>query len=667
MFHRWESNKLGKYAILPINYLPLKHLVKIKMRIISKEDFNNFVNTLIKENSLNIIGVKAKGDKFAFEPLESASELRLDYDVTLLPPKKYFFPQRETLVTYTVSNGFSAKNHDVKPFVIIGVHPYDMVALLHMDEIFMETKSDPYYFEKRKLSIIIGVNMQKMSKWCFAPYMGCATIEYGYDLMLTDLGNRYAINIGSEKGEALLEKYAKNVTDALARDIQLVGQKKREILNMSQQKFDFPPELIPELLSKTYEESGFWEKHSEKCLACGSCVLVCPTCYCFDVKDNPDLSLEHGERIRTWDGCLLEDFAKIASGENFRPTRPTRYRHRYFKKGKYLYDRFGFISCVGCGRCSSNCLPDIANPVNLFNDMYHETQSLGMEVAPAAEPTVDIQTEGNINYVPKLATIIKKVPMTANETLFEIKIDDGSELDHKPGQFVEVSVFGIGEAPISVSSSPMKKGTFELCVRKLGNVTTKLHTLNKGDKVGIRGPFGNGFDSEFLKGKDLLFVAGGLGIAPLRSLFNYVLDNRKNYGRVMLLYGCKEPRELLFSEEMLALAKRDDVEFKPTVNWCPENEVWTGNIGVITTLIPQVNFDPESTYAVICGPPIMYKFVIHDLKGRNVPDDHIILSLERRMKCGVGKCGHCQINQIYVCKDGPVFNYSKIKGIPEAL
>jgi NAD(P)H-flavin reductase/NAD-dependent dihydropyrimidine dehydrogenase PreA subunit len=637
------------------------------MRVISKEDFNNFVNTLIKESSLNIIGVKSKGDKFAFEPLESASELRLDYDVTLLPPKKYFFPQRETLVTYTVSKGFSAKNHDVKPFVIIGVHPYDMVALLHMDEIFMETKSDPYYFEKRKLSIIIGVNMQKMSKWCFAPYMGCATIEYGYDLMLTDLGNRYAINIGSEKGEALLEKYAKNVTDALARDIQLVGQKKREILNMSQQKFDFPPELIPELLSKTYEESGFWEKHSEKCLACGSCVLVCPTCYCFDVKDNPDLSLEHGERIRTWDGCLLEDFAKIASGENFRPTRPTRYRHRYFKKGKYLYDRFGFISCVGCGRCSSNCLPDIANPVNLFNDMYHETQSLGMEVAPAAEPTVDIQTEGNINYVPKLATIIKKVPMTANETMFEIKLDDGSELDHKPGQFVEVSVFGIGEAPISVSSSPMKKGTFELCVRKLGNVTTKLHTLNKGDKVGIRGPFGNGFDSEFLKGKDLLFVAGGLGIAPLRSLFNYVLDNRKNYGRVMLLYGCKEPRELLFSEEMLALAKRDDVEFKPTVNWCPENEVWTGNIGVITTLIPQVNFDPESTYAVICGPPIMYKFVIHDLKGRNVPDDHIILSLERRMKCGVGKCGHCQINQIYVCKDGPVFNYSKIKGIPEAL
>lgn len=638
------------------------------MRIISKEDFANFVDSMIKDKSLNVIGVKAKGDKFAFGQLESASELRLDYDVTILPPKKYFFPQRETLVTYDLAKGFAAKSPtEAKPMVIIGVHPYDIVALLHMDEIFRETKSDPYYFEKRQASIIIGVNIQKMSKWCFAPAMGCAVVDYGYDLMLTDLGNRYAITIGSQKGEALLDKYAKNVKPALARDVQLVGQKKREVMDMAQQKFDFPPELIPELLSKSYEKSGFWEKHAEKCLACGSCVLVCPTCYCFDVKDQADLSLEYGERIRTWDGCLLEDFAKIASGENFRPTRPTRYRHRYFKKGKYLFDRFGFISCVGCGRCSSNCLPDIANPVKLFNDMYHELRSMGEQVAPATAPEVEIQTEGNIDYVPKLATIVRKVPMTAKETLFEIKLDDGTDLNHKPGQFVEVSVFGVGEAPISISSSPTKKGTFELCVRKVGSVTTRLHALNVGDKVGIRGPFGKGFDAEQLKGKDLLFIAGGLGIAPLRSLFNYVLDNRKDYGRIILLYGCKEPKEMLFGDELMALAKRNDVEFKPTVDWCPENELWEGNIGVITTLIPKVNFDPETTYAIVCGPPIMYKFVIADLKSRKMPDDHIILSLERRMKCGVGKCGHCQINQIYVCKDGPVFNYSKIKGVPEAL
>src|SRR4030066_401440 len=248
------------------------------MRIISKSDFDEFVNAMINDGSLNVIGVKSRRDKFAFGGLESARELRLDYDVTLLPPKKYFFPQRESLFTYSLSNGFSAKNPvKTKPMVIIGVHPYDIVALLHMDEIFRETKSDPYYFEKRKSSIIIGVNIQRMSKWCFAPFMGCATIEYGYDLMLTDLGNRYAINIGSEKGEELLEKYAKNVTNALARDMQLVGQKKREIVNMSQQKFEFSsPEIIPEMLVKSYGESWFWEKHSETCLACGSRVLGGP-------------------------------------------------------------------------------------------------------------------------------------------------------------------------------------------------------------------------------------------------------------------------------------------------------------------------------------------------------------------------------------------------------
>lgn len=639
------------------------------MKILSKLDFADFVNTLIKDDSWNVIGVKSKGSKFAFEPLESANELRLDYDVTILPPKKYFFPQREILFTYNLAGGFSAKNPaEAKPNVIIGVHPYDIVALFHMDEIFRETKSDPYYFEKRNSSIIIGVNIQKMSKWNFSPLMGCVTVDSGYDLMLTDLGNRYAISVGSQKGGELLAKYAKNITDALARDIQSVGQKKREIVNMSQQKFDFPPELIPELLKKTYEESDFWEEHSEKCLACGSCVLVCPTCYCFDVKDNMDLSLAQGERVRTWDGCLLEDFAKIASGENFRSTKPTRYRHRYFKKGKYLFDRFGFISCVGCGRCSSNCLPDIANPVKLFNDMYQEAQNMGgAQVVAVATPEVNIQTEGNIDYVPRLATIVKKEPMTANEMFFEIKLDDGSDIGHTPGQFVEISVFGVGEAPISLSSPPTKKGTFEICVRKAGNVTSKLHTLNVGDRVGVRGPFGKGFDVDFLKGKNLLFVAGGLGIAPLRSLFNYVLDNRKDYGHVNLLYGCKEPSELLFKNEMLALSQRPDVEFRSAVNWCPDGEAWTGNIGVITTLIPQVSFDPENIYAIICGPPVMYKYVIGDLKARNVPDDHIIVSLERRMKCGVGKCGHCQINHIYVCKDGPVFNYSKIKGIPEAL
>lgn len=270
-------------------------------------------------------------------------------------------------------------------------------------------------------------------------------------------------------------------------------------------------------------------------------------------------------------------------------------------------------------------------------------------------------------YMPRSATIKSVEQMTAKEKLFKIAMDDGRPLGHRPGQFVEVSVFGIGEAPISVSSAPAQDNTFELCVRAVGNVTNAMHRLNAGDKVGIRGPFGKGFDTESLKGKDILFVGGGIGIVPLRSAINHVLSHRKDYGEVTILYGCKEPCELLFDYEIAEWERRDDVKHYLTVDRCPEGECWDGNIGVITTLIPKADFDPATTYALICGPPVMYKFVIRSLKERSMPDDHMILSLERRMKCGVGKCGHCQMNGVYVCQDGPVFNYAQIKDLQEAL
>lgn len=270
-------------------------------------------------------------------------------------------------------------------------------------------------------------------------------------------------------------------------------------------------------------------------------------------------------------------------------------------------------------------------------------------------------------YLPRSATIKNIKKFTEKEALFEIVLDDNSKLGQEPGQFVEVSIMGIGEAPISVSSSPTHKETFELCVRAVGNVTNAMHRLKVGDKVGIRGPFGKGFDTEFLKGKDILFICGGLGVVPLRSLINYVLENREDYGKVMILYGCGAPHELLFTDEAAAWGERSDIEYYLTVDKVPEGEHWEGNVGVITTLIPKVDFNPDTTYALVCGPPIMYRFVIKSLEEREFPEDHIIVSLERRMKCGVGKCGHCQINGIYVCQDGPVFNYSEIKGLAEAL
>jgi len=258
-------------------------------------------------------------------------------------------------------------------------------------------------------------------------------------------------------------------------------------------------------------------------------------------------------------------------------------------------------------------------------------------------------------------TIINTKMMTKTEKWFDIKLDDG-ELGHEPGQFVQVEIVGVGEAPISICSSPTKKGSFELTVRAAGKVTNQMHKLENGDRINIRGPFGRPFPVRQMFGNDILFVAGGLGIAPLRSLINYVMDNRRDFGKVDILLGCKSPKDMLFYDEIEKWSKRMDINFACTVD--KSDPDWKGNVGLITTLIPGVNLNPERTYAVVVGPPIMYKFVIAELLKKNIPERHIVLSLERHMKCGMGKCGHCQIDHpknYYCCKDGPTFTYDEVK------
>jgi NAD(P)H-flavin reductase len=256
--------------------------------------------------------------------------------------------------------------------------------------------------------------------------------------------------------------------------------------------------------------------------------------------------------------------------------------------------------------------------------------------------------------------------MTDKDRYFEIKLDN-KELGHLPGQFAEISLPGIGEAPISISSSPTKKGSFEMVIRKVGRVTEELHKLGAGGKIGVRGPFGTSFDMLAYKGKDLLFVAGGIGLVPMRSAINYALDNRKDYGKITILFGCTDPGQRLFTDEIEKWKKDPSIVFLETVD--RGNDSWKGNTGVITTLIPKIkdSVNTSNTKALIVGPPIMYKFVLIELKQLGITPANIIVSLERNMKCGVGKCGHCQINGLYVCQEGPVFTYESIIGSMEAL
>ncbi|PIQ88496.1 MAG: oxidoreductase [Candidatus Omnitrophica bacterium CG11_big_fil_rev_8_21_14_0_20_42_13] len=263
------------------------------------------------------------------------------------------------------------------------------------------------------------------------------------------------------------------------------------------------------------------------------------------------------------------------------------------------------------------------------------------------------------------AEIVLIKDYTPLEKLFRLKLPEDVEFKYTPGQFAEISIFGVGEAPISICSSPTDKGYFEITVRNAGSLTSALHNLKKGDVVGVRGAFGKGFPIDNFFGNDILIVAGGLGIVPLRGLIRYIMYHRKDFGDVQILLGCKSPKEMLFNDEVSQWGRHLDILFRCTVDKADPD--WKGNIGLITELIPGVTLNPMRTYAIVVGPPIMYKFVIKELLKKSIPDRQIIVSLERRMKCGLGKCGHCQINGIYVCQNGPVFRYRDIKGLEEAL
>ena len=272
-------------------------------------------------------------------------------------------------------------------------------------------------------------------------------------------------------------------------------------------------------------------------------------------------------------------------------------------------------------------------------------------------------------YQPYEARIVRIHRMVPDNHLFQLRFVDGAVADswsHRPGQFVELSIIGTGEAPISISSPPTRKGIIELCVRRVGRLTDALYRLPTNSIVGVRGPYGNGFPVEEMEGDDLLIVAGGLGMAPLRSLLWYALDNREKFGSVTLMYGAKDPGEMLFREELLSLADVEDLNILLTVDR-DTTGAWRHHVGLLPTLFEKVHLDPSRTYAAVVGPPVVYKFVLAKLLELNFSKHRILMSLERRMKCGVGKCGHCNVGHKYTCIDGPIFTYWDVINLPEIV
>ncbi|MBR2871194.1 MAG: FAD/NAD(P)-binding protein [Clostridia bacterium] len=273
----------------------------------------------------------------------------------------------------------------------------------------------------------------------------------------------------------------------------------------------------------------------------------------------------------------------------------------------------------------------------------------------------------NINeaLIPAVCEIVAIRQDTPDVKTFRVLTPDGKKpFIHKPGQCAMLSMPGVGEALFSITSSPTNKEYIEFSIKKCGCVTEWLHAAEVGQQITVRGPYGNGFpvETEF-KGKDMLFIAGGIGLAPVRSVINYVRDNRANYGKVDIVYGSRSKDDLVFFEEIINEWKND-----PTVNVHltidREQEGWDGHVGFVPSYVKELGFDSNKT-AVLCGPPIMIKFTLQGLAELGFSNEQVFTTLELRMKCGIGKCGRCNVGSKYVCKDGPVFRMDQLEELPD--
>ncbi len=326
--------------------------------ILRKENFNSFISTL--SNLHKMAAPVFKGyNNYAFEDVKSGETIALKYIPTILPPRKFFLPVHETLLEYDFSNGLNAEAvTKYEEIILFGVHTCDIAGIQCLNMVFSQHPQDHNYLIHRQNIKIIGLECNEYCDEfanCFL--MNTYLPDGGYDLFLTDLGDYFIVHINTQAGEKIIETtgFFKSTQTSHLNELASFREKKKALFK---NELQVDPDIIPDIFDRSFE-SRVWDDLDERCLACGNCTIVCPTCYCFDMKDEINLSLTAGKRYREWDSCQLGTFAKVAGGKNFRKTRKERQRHRYYRKFRYTIDRFSRFFCTGCGRCSRTCMAGI--------------------------------------------------------------------------------------------------------------------------------------------------------------------------------------------------------------------------------------------------------------------------------------------------------------------
>jgi sulfhydrogenase subunit beta (sulfur reductase) len=593
------------------------------------------------------------------------------YAAAATSPKRLFFPPEELIVS---GGGLDARSPaegdgrgDHAPLALVGMRSCDLHALAALDQALLRHGAvDVRYASRRRDAFVIAVTCTEPGGTCFCAGLGTGPEPLpgtGYDIRLTELldgGHRFVAVADTPEGAGLLARVphgpARTADLAAAADAVASAAGAMRCLPDADR-------LTDDLYAAA--EHPRWERVAAECLACGSCTLMCPTCFCTSTEDTCGLAGEHPRRVRTWDSCFTAAFSHLHAG-SVRQSTAARYRQWVTHKLGAWTDQFGRLGCVGCGRCTTWCPAGI--------DLLAEVAAVrprrrAVATAPSSRSEVPLPSEaapaggspsatGADPMLPRPFRLLAHRFDTDDTVTLRLEPADGVPLEFAPGQYAMIGIRGIGEVPISISGDPLVPDVLQHTIRDVGGVTHALVRARPGDLIDVRGPYGHGWSVLDGAGGDVVIIAGGIGLAPLRPALLEAIAHRDRFAKVVVLYGARTPADILFADT-LDTWRASGVDVTEIVDYGPPG--YHGRVGLVTTLIPRAGFDPAGALALVCGPEAMMRPAATALVRRGVPPGRVRLSMERNMKCGVGLCGHCQIREIFVCTDGPVLPWSRLE------
>ena len=636
---------------------------------IAREDLDRLI-ALLREDGRKVVGPTVRDSAIVYDEVGSTADLPTgitdeqapgryriskdsdgsagkSFDFASSPTswKSFTFPSKVPIAK-ALRDGdrlaYEEVSHDSPRMAFLGVRACDIAAMeIHDDVLAGGPYIDEDYADRRGKAFIVAVGCARPSGTCFCASMGTGPeVSSGFDIALVELDDGYVAKAGSEAGQKLLDRLG--LEEASSVQMHAAAGIGVEARARMAEQLGVATEGLRDRLMAQLESTG-WDEIGERCLACTNCTMVCPTCFCTDVTQTSDLFGTETVSERQWASCFTLDFARVAHG-NFRPEVKDRYRQWLTHKFSTWVDQFGSYGCVGCGRCITWC------PVGI--DVRKSLQQVAPVKPPMAGTLKPVPVSANPGSY-SIATVGDVWPETKNVYTLLLKDLPEAVCCGTPGQFLMLDLPGFSAVPISISR--YRDGEIFLTIRTEGATTRAITSLEPGSQIGLRGPVGKGWPLAEAFGRDVVIVAGGIGLPPLRPLVDEIFKSRGHFGRVRLFYGARTPKDLLFTEELKAWAARDDISIGVTVDRAKVG-TWSGAVGVVTHLFDREPIDGSHTTAYICGPERMMSAVANSLAGQGILPERLFLSMERQMQCGIGLCGHCQMGKNFVCKDGPVFS-----------